>query len=640
MTGKRRKNRAARTPTKTETREIPYSRLKRSHGVERAEWLRLGIVLAVALGLRLTYFYLNKNQNPLFDHPVLDALFHYDWAENILSGNFWGNEVFFRAPLYPYLLAMLFKVSGSSVAFAIFVQHVIGTSTVVLVYLLCREYFRPGVALTAAAITALYWPLIYFEGELLIVTLIVALDTLLLWLTAIGLRKGWASKMVIPGLVMGLSAIARPSILIVVPALPFIFRWAARDDGRWKRQTLAGAIGVTLVVAPVILRNAIVGKDFVPIASQAGVNFYIGNNPTSNGTQAEVPGARADLHGTYEGAIELAERDVGHAMKPSEVSNYYFRKGLDYFLLSPGDAFALTLKKTYLFWAAVERSNTKYIEFFWRKFGLGMLPLPGFWFIGPLALCGGVLLWRRRRVMSLLYLFVVAYMIGVVVFFVNARFRLPVVPVLAVFGAYALAHFWFAIRTKSPGLLPAIAVLVVCTGIVNYDLIRFRGVRASDEAISYYTLGNGYLKQGKRRLAQDAFENAARIQEKYPTNAYLQIAGTVDYNLGVLYSENGYTSRAIEAFQRIHPADPAFVSSRFLLAELYVERGEPQGAIRAFSDVLRGNPNDARALIGLGTIYKRAGDRESVDAIVERLRAAHGNDPAVRAQIVELENDS
>ena len=79
----------------------------------------------------------------------MDAKYHHEWALEILSGNFWGDTVFFRAPLYPYLLALLYKVSGESNAFAIFFQHLIGTSTAVLIYLLARQYFALRVALVA-----------------------------------------------------------------------------------------------------------------------------------------------------------------------------------------------------------------------------------------------------------------------------------------------------------------------------------------------------------------------------------------------------------------------------------------------------------------------------------------------------------
>ena len=56
--------------------------------------------------------------------------------------------------------------------------------------------------------------------------------------------------------------------------------------------------GVLLVVVlPITIRNCAVGGDAVLIASQGGVNFYIGNNPDSDGRTAIVPGTPGDWWG-------------------------------------------------------------------------------------------------------------------------------------------------------------------------------------------------------------------------------------------------------------------------------------------------------------------------------------------------------
>jgi len=606
------------------------------------ELVYIGVILVIALAIRLVYFYINSKQNPLFFHPVLDARFHHDWANEILSGNFWGDEVFFRAPLYPYLLALIYKISGTSMTFAVLVQHIIGSVTCALVYLLGRQFFATRVALVAGLLAALYWPLIYFEGDLLIVTLIVFLDVAILLVLVRAVHRPRPWLFVLAGVLAGLSAVARPSILIFIPFVPLALhlmrqsRDPSGSDRAWLRQSVLLAIGLVVVISPVIIRNYVVGRDVVPIASQGGVNFYIGNNPASNGSLAQVPGARADLYGTYHGAIELAEKEAGRSLKPSEVSNHYFRKGLDFIFSSPGRAASLTLKKAYLFWAGVERSNSKYIQFFWRKFGLGRIPLPGFWLVGPLGLLGGVLLWRRRKELSLLYLFVLTYMVGVVVFFVNGRFRLPVAPVLILFAGYALCYLYTAFRASRRDLGKALAVLTVCVLVVDYDFVSFRGVRALDEAISHYELGNAYLKMDRNGEALAAYERAHAIQQRYPTRGYLQIAGRVDYQIGVLNRERGYASRAVEAFKRIRPDNPAAPAANRELAILYEQMRHFDNAIRAHETVLATAPRDANSLIGLARVYKSMGDQARYDDTVSRLRAAYPNDPQIEEEIRRL----
>lgn len=607
--------------------------------------LYMGLIAVVALAIRLLYFYINKTQNPLFYHPILDARFHSDWATAIISGDFWGDDVFFRAPLYPYLLAFIYKISGSSMAFAVFVQHVVGSVTCILVYLLARQFFAARIALLAGLLAALYWPLIYFEGDLLIVTLIVALDILALLTLTLALKRSDGRLFFVCGLVTGLSAIARPSILIFAIVVPLGLyltttrRGKPERDHRWLRRSVLVMAGIAVVVMPVIVRNYVVGRDVVPIASQGGVNFYIGNNPSANGTEARVPGARADLYGTYQGAIELAEQDLGRSLKPSEVSNYYFKKGVQFLLSSPEDAFALTLKKLYLFWAAIERSNSKYIQFFWREFGLGKVPLPGFWLVGPLGLLGGFLLWGRRRDLVFLYLFVISYSIGVIVFFVNGRFRLPVVPVLIIFSSYSLMYLYSALR-KHRRLLPkALIVLVICVVVVDYDYVRFRGVRSLDEAATYLALGNAYMEQNRKSAALSAYEQAYSIQQRYPTQGYRQIAGTVDYQLGVLYNEKGYASRAVDALERIAPRDPRSLPANQLLAPLYEQLGRTGDAIRANQSIVAADPGASGALLALARLYRRAGDLEQSQQYIDRLRSTHANDPAIEEEIRRIESN-
>ncbi|MDH3215282.1 MAG: glycosyltransferase family 39 protein [Candidatus Krumholzibacteria bacterium] len=603
-------------------------------------------VFVVALVIRAVYFHINRTQNPLFYDPILDSRFHHEWASEILAGNFWGDDVFFRAPLYPYFLALLHKISGSSIAFAVFVQHVLGSLSCVFVYFLCRQFFAWSVSLAAGLLAALYWPFIYFEGDLLIVSLVVFLDTLLLLSLVLAVRQDKWVMFFVSGLILGLSAIARPSILIFLPVIPVAFllspHWTSHEhtgpSRAWRRRTIWVFAGLVVVVSPVVIRNYIVGRDLVPIASQGGVNFYIGNNPHANGSQARVPGLRPDLHGTFRGAIELAEKDLGRELKPSQASNYFFKKGLEFIADSPGQAARLTLKKLYLFWAGVERSNNKYIQFFWRNFGLGRVPLPGFWLVGPLGLLGGVLLWSRRRELALLYLFTVSYMIGVVVFFVNARFRLPVVPVLIVFSAYSLCYLYALARYKRAGLFRVMGVLAVCTVIVDYDFVAFRGVRSFDEAASHYVLGNAYLKADKKDAALESFEKAHDMQQKYPTRGYLQIAGEVDYQLGALYKEKAYTSRAVAALERVRADHPLGVPAARILGELYEQTGEFNRAMATYSSVLDAVPNDSASLLGLARLYKQVGDAERSNEYLRRLSDYYPNDLRVQAQIRELQS--
>jgi len=66
-----------------------------------------------------------------------------------------------------------------------------------------------------------------------------------------------------------------------------LLAWETLLEGRYFTvEALLFAAGLVLPIIPVTLHNALVGHDFVPIASQGGVNFYIGNNPVADGYTA------------------------------------------------------------------------------------------------------------------------------------------------------------------------------------------------------------------------------------------------------------------------------------------------------------------------------------------------------------------
>ena len=597
---------------------------------DRRDLLDVSIVFVVAIILRLVFYYFNQRNNPVFSQPIMDALYHHEWALSIVDGSKWSNDVYYRGPLYPYMLAFLYMLSGASIAFAVFIQHVLGAITSGAVYLLAREYFDRRVSLVAGLTAALYWPFVYFEGDLLIVTTILLLNTVALILLArsirISGRRGWF-MLGATGLVFGLSAIARPSILIFFPALPLVFYWTGERGKRQSRLRLArsavtiGAIAV--VILPVMVRNYMVAKAVVPVAASGGVNFYIGNNAASDGSSAIIPGTRADLWGGYEDAIQIAENAEGRKLNLAEVSDFYFRRGWEWIKHNPGDAASHFAKKFQIFWSGPERANNKFIYFFWNLAGMRYVPLPGFWLVTPLAILGAALQWRRRRWLSPLFLFVLTYMVGVVVFFVNARFRLPVVPVLIIFAGFAAVYLFDTVRRKDTRALTASVAFVVAFLVVNIDYLTFGEIRSYSNAFSEVTLGNAYYKSDQWDTALDHYARAWSINEENPTPAFEQyLRRDVAYNLGQLYWHRGLCSRAIEKLRLVGAprgggVDIYMLNALEWLGDCYIKRKQYGNASVVFKEFLRLAPDDIRAVAGMATVEAAAGHPEEAERMLE-----------------------
>jgi len=613
----------AATPAQVAPGALRTATAKPFNFKSRADWTDVAIVIGVALALRLAFFFLNKALNPTFRFPIMDSLFHHEWALDLVSGGTRGTDAFFRGPLYPYWLAALYKISNNSIAFAVFVQHLIGSLTAGLIYLTARDLFSRRVALVAGLTTALYWVLVYMEGDLLLETTFIFLNTLSMYLLLRGMKTHRLSLLAAGGFALGLAAIDRPSIMVFFAAVPIAIYLASRQRPAgtrgWVTRTVAVAIACAIPIAPVMIRNYTVAKAIVPVGASGGVNFWIGNNPNSDGSTAIVPGTRADWWGGYFDSIALAEKDMGRKLTLAEVSDYYFEQGKEFIREDPDRAWPLMWKKFRMYWGAGERANDKYIYFFWHLAKMKYVPLPGFWLIAPLAFLGGVLLWRRRAELAMFYLFIIVYSIGVIAFFVNARFRLPIIPVMTLFSAYACVYLFDAYRRKSFDTVKALLILAPAALFVNSDYLYQKQMRAYSDSFSNYTLGNAYLKMGLKGTALAHFTRADEISTAYPTPAYNLIKRDVDYQLGTLLWEQGMCSRAIDVLSRIGGSDDQAMHALDCIGDCFIQRKDAENARRVYAQMAAISPRDQRSITGNARVAALSGDLAGAERMLEEI---------------------
>jgi 4-amino-4-deoxy-L-arabinose transferase-like glycosyltransferase len=439
------------------------------------------LVVLAALAIRLIYL-MQLSTSPLFVDPIMDAGVHHQWATLSSEGEAWsvdrhtGDPVpYFRAPLYVWFLGAVYRLFGADAGFAPrALQSLIGALSCGLVFLLGRRLFDRGVGLLAGITCAFHWTLVYFDNELLIPVLLVfvQLGVLLLLTTAYERRRWplWAAA----GLALGVSAMARPNVLLFAPAVCvwiFVLDW--REGLRGPRallSTLAFAVAVFAPILPITLRNYSVADDLVLISSQGGVNFYIGNNPRSDGIRAVVPGTPPDWWGGFDATREMAGRSLGHEPRASEVSRYFFGRAFDFWRTDPARALSLTAHKARLFAYMAELPNNKCLYTSADLFTPISRWLFGtFHLIAPLGLLGLCLSLRDARRLFPLWGFVSIYSISVIAFFVNARFRVPIVPALSILAAYAT--FWLVRQARDNATRPlalGFVALLVFTQLVTY----------------------------------------------------------------------------------------------------------------------------------------------------------------------------
>jgi Flp pilus assembly protein TadD len=366
-------------------------------------------------------------------------------------------------------------------------------------------------------------------------------------------------------------------------------------------------VGLALIpIGAVTLYNVVAGHDFVIIASQGGVNFYIGNNPQSDGHTAIVPGTRADWWGGRFDTIKIAERAEGRPLKESEVSRYWFGQGLRFVTGQPGAWIGLTLRKLGLFWTAHEIGNNDCIPHLRSYAPIMKLPFFGFGLIAPLALAGIFLGWRRRRDETLLPLaFLVLYMLGVVAFFVCGRYRVPVVPFLILFAAAAITlgrDLWREGRRGEVYL--AAAVFIAAALAMNLP------ARAQKEnfALARFHDSVAWKKKGNLAASEQALRDALRLDPG------LAEART---NLANLLSERGEGAEAGEAYEQAAAADPRNAKAWANLASYRLQAGDLAAAEEAVGRALAIDPDHSEGLRVQGVIRERRGDFAGARAAYE-----------------------
>src|SRR4029077_7489673 len=115
--------------------------------------------------------------------PVGDGASYEDWAAAI-SQDFVGTEVFYQAPLYPYLLAALHGIFGHGPLVARAAQAVLGAAACALVADAGRRLFSRAVGVGAGLLLAAYGPALFFGGIIQKACLDLFLTAALVWALA------------------------------------------------------------------------------------------------------------------------------------------------------------------------------------------------------------------------------------------------------------------------------------------------------------------------------------------------------------------------------------------------------------------------------------------------------------------------
>ncbi len=329
--------------------------------------LRGIIIFCVAVIFRLL-FLREFSSNPLFDTPIMDMAYHHQWALDILAGHGDNYAPFFRAPLYPYFLAGIYALLGIDFWVVRIIQVLLGSLSAVLVYAIGRQTFGARSGFIAGLIYSLWGTAIFYDGQLLIPSLAIFLNLLSLFFLIRAEQHNNIRNYLFGGLFLGLSAIARPTVLLFAGIFVFWLLWSFYKKNKQlpTRPLLAFILALLIPIIPVTAYNYISSGTFTAIGTYGGLNFYLGNNRQADGISAVLPGGRKDWWGMLEDAERFAEDATGKKLSPSEQSGYWLKRGLQEITASPLWFMKHLLKKTAYFIQGIELSNNFDFYYFAR----------------------------------------------------------------------------------------------------------------------------------------------------------------------------------------------------------------------------------------------------------------------------------
>jgi hypothetical protein len=589
---------------------------KASHGgaarAARRSWnWRLVAFLGAVLAVKLLVVAQLQHHPLLQPEGGLDTAAYLRLARQVMNGDLaLGPGLYYLSPLYIYFLAAALSISDS-LTFVRVLQAGLGTAAVGCIFATARRWHGERAGWIAAGLAALTGVFTFYEAVIFQSSLDVFLTAAALYFLTRGLLPPEGGNyrrsepvasafsrrsepvasafrrndLVLAGLIFGIQTLNRPNILFAAVGIAVVLvvvggsRSALSGAARVRAAAVLMA-GLLIGVAPVVLRNAIVSRQLALSSSQGGLNFYIGNNAAATGQYHAVPGVRPNIEGQSDDTRRVAEQMAGRSLTDVEVSAHFTDRALSWIRSNPVAAATLFVKKL----ALVFNARHQWLDFSYPYYAYDAGTVLRFLFVGPwllvpLGTAGvalGLLNGRRPppsplrgygetdeirdRAYFVWLAFVPFYAIGVAIFFVGERYRLPLFVPLCVTAAGALDLLPQAFPKRA--LAAALGAAIVTFWPFALDDGRF------DERLR---LSKVLMNRGDYGAAAMELEQAHALDPSHTI---------AEFNLGMALISSGRPQDGIAHVQRAVDAGVAMPGARYALAGAMMATGDRDGAAR------------------------------------------------------------
>jgi 4-amino-4-deoxy-L-arabinose transferase-like glycosyltransferase len=359
-------------------------------------------------------------------------------ARNLISGkgflyfHMGTNYRVYVEPLYPWLVAGVYLITGHSTLALAALQCLISALLAVIVYEVGRHTFGPRAGVAAGALVALHPGLAGYASKFHPLVL----DALFIALVALAvlrlLQEPSLTKATVFGLALGACTLTRPTIITFIPPALAWMAWRRSPRFAATFGALSLAIAACLV-APWVIRNSVVLGTFTLTRSNTGFVFWLGNHPGATGgaTDPSGTGSLFDI-----APAEFKQR----ILSTDEVTQnrIFLVEALTYVRQDPAAFVGRTIKKLYYFWWFPPQAGKRYAEWqllLYRGFYLALLAL---------AVVGLASAQRQPEPgqvdgIALALLLLASISTAQALFYIDGRHRLAVEPVLILLSGRGLA---------------------------------------------------------------------------------------------------------------------------------------------------------------------------------------------------------
>lgn len=659
--------------------------------IVRSRWFAPCVVFVVALVLRAAYIDQNARRIGLDSDRLtqLDTYVFSQWARVIADGDilcwkqphayhlwtediapeskwlewYGGERTYHQAPLYAYFVAAVYWGLDRSQLMLGFAQAVLGALTCALTLVLARRLVSPLAGWAAGLLLALMGQFYFYDAftlrdsplALLTVALALVLDT--------AVKRGLARDWAVAGAMLGLFALAKetglPILLLTLAVLGWLWR---REPRRLVRAGGLLLLGFALVTAPAFARNRIVGAPTFKLSTRGPEVVVVGNAQGQDGVGWDVPSAtmrRILMDSNFSLAGTAALTAATHRS-------------------DPWGLVALQWNKLTAFFNGYEEPNNA--NFYLHRANLPTLKLGfvGFGAVSALALLGLLLGLPRRRTLGVVYLLFLVLVASVVALYVLGRFRVHVLPLMALFAGVTVDWFWRALRSRRGVALVLaglpLAALFWWTAPKGPANLFYEDDKAKNTSMMMLLLKSGNFdrandfydqllvaigrsgpppklsfipdpntieaKLGAIDDAFDHFREATRWADERPEH-HLAVGFGFTSLLGLAerYERTEITLLAREQFELALRADPTIPGAHRGLASVFGLNNQPGLAYAQLKHELEAHPEDAQAWHDIGMLQLGFNDMKirALQAFREALALGREDDARMLATMAKLE---